>query len=253
MKIFICDDQEIHLLAIKKIVESLIACKDAPMSIAIATTEFEEIISNLETNGLNIYFLDIDLNNDRYNGIDLALKIRQIDPLGFIIFITSYFEYGMLTFEYKIGAFDYIIKSLDSAILKEKINNVLNAVAQRHQFILNNQEKIDNDSKSIKFVSDYEEQFVLIEELIMLEMIGNHKLQVITKDRIFECNGTLGGFESKLPNYFFRCHRSVIINLKKVIKRSIKDESFVLSNGAEVQCSTRKQKKCIHMLDNLNI
>ncbi|BDR57028.1 LytR/AlgR family response regulator transcription factor [Xylocopilactobacillus apis] len=252
IKIFICDDQEIHLKAIQKIIEDGILFAEVPMQIKLATTDPFEIVNNITPSETNVYFLDIDLSNETYDGLKLAIKIRESDSHGFLIFITSHLEFGMLTFEYKLGAFDYIVKTPDTELLKSKINSALKAIADRCQTDQHNQEE-DKNPQRIKFTSDYEEKYVLINELIMLEVIGNHKLQIMSKHQNFECNGALGKLEYELPNYFFRCNRSIIINLKEVASRSEKNETITLSNGAEVQCSKRQQKKFEQLITKLNL
>ncbi|BDR59124.1 LytR/AlgR family response regulator transcription factor [Xylocopilactobacillus apicola] len=252
IKIYVCDDQEIHLLAIKKIIEDAILFAEVPMQIELASTDPVEIAEHFEPSETNVYFLDIDLSNETYDGLKLAIKIRESDPRGFIIFITSHLEFGMLTFEYKLGTFDYIVKTPDPALLKNRVESTLKAIAERYQTEQVNQEQ-ENHPKRIKFTSDYEEKYVPINELIMLEIVGNHKLQVMSKHQNFECNGSLGKLEYELPNYFFRCHRSTIINLKEVVSRSAKDEIISMSNGAELQCSRRQQKKFEKLLNEFNL
>ena len=55
----------------------------------------------------------VDMANDLgadINGINLGEEIRQLDPTGYIIFITTHAELSHLTFKYKVEALDYIIK-----------------------------------------------------------------------------------------------------------------------------------------------
>jgi two-component system response regulator AgrA len=252
IKIFICDDELIHLEAIRQVIERGILFSKITTKIELATTEPEKIMDSLDKldrHELNVYFLDIDLSHEIYDGLKLAMKIREKDPFGFIIFITSHIEFGFLTFEYKLGAFDYIVKTDSSELLKNKIISTLKAIEDRWNVNLQNNEE---QSAKIKFISDYEEKFIPVNELIALEIVGNHKLQIISKYKIFESNGTLGKIENKLPNSFFRCHRSSIINLKEVVSVSKKGEIVTMSNGIEIQCSKRQQKKFLQLLKEIN-
>lgn len=56
--------------------------------------EFIEYIKENTASG--IYFLDVDLKSD-INGIQLAEQIREYDPRGFIVFITTHAEMSYLT------------------------------------------------------------------------------------------------------------------------------------------------------------
>ncbi|BDR57861.1 LytR/AlgR family response regulator transcription factor [Xylocopilactobacillus apicola] len=232
-KIFICDDQPTHLGAVKKIVENGILFAEHPFNIELATTDPNEIVQHLGNNEMAVYFLDIDLNHEEYDGLKLAMKIREKDPFGFLIFITSHLEFGMVTFEYKLGAFDYIMKTPDLELFKERILAALRAVVERTT--------TNSEVNRIKLKTDYEDRYLSVEDLIMLEIVGNHRLQITTKDQVTECNGTLKKVKSELPNYFFSCNRGIVINLKEVAAQKL--ETVVMTNGSIVQCSGRQMKE----------
>ncbi len=250
IQIFICDDQKNHLDMIRKVIENKIVFSDVPMKVALATTNPIEIIKNINPKTTNVYFLDIDLNSVSYDGLKLGVKIRSIDVHSFIIFITSHLEFGMLTFEYKLGAFDYIVKTSDKQLFANKIDIALKAISERYQTDQHNQED-EGNMQIKKFVSNHEEKHIPTKELIMLEVVGNHKIKVLSKHQIFECYGTLGSFIAELPDYFFRINRSIIINLKMVVNCSTKKEIIMMSNGVSILCSRRQLRKLNNLLDEL--
>lgn len=59
--------------------------------------------------GCDIAFLDIDFEGKRYNGIDIARRIRSKRKDAVIIFVTNYIEYAPEGYE--INAFRYVLKS----------------------------------------------------------------------------------------------------------------------------------------------
>lgn len=253
-KIFVCDDQDIYLKNISKIIKDRILFLDMPMKIEFATTKPAELISKLDSriSEKDIYFLDIDLSDETYDGLKLAVKIRKYDPDGFIIFITSHLEFGMLTFEYKIGAFDYIVKTDDWQAFKDKIGEALSSIAERCETGKINSEK-KNELKLLKFVSDYDIKQVNIDDLVSLEVVGNHKISVTGKYQMFQCNGSLSKIFNNLPEYFFKCSRSSIINLKEMESRSVKDEVIIMSNGSKIPCSKWQQNKFKDTLDKFSM
>lgn len=140
--ILICEDDKIQLNQITKIITNLIMIEDFPMKVILSTNSPEEIISHIISNlGTNfIYFLDIDL--DSYmNGIELAEKIREIDSLGKIIFITAHEEMAPLTFKYKVEALDFIskCKGID---LSGNIDTVLTTILKRDSLNLEKKERL---------------------------------------------------------------------------------------------------------------
>ncbi|MBP1047234.1 response regulator transcription factor [Enterococcus sp. BWM-S5] len=255
INIFICDDSIQHLENIKEIIKAGTLFLDTPMNIKQATTSPKSLLEAMgqyKDDETNVYFLDIDLADRQYDGLQLAVAIRERDPLGFIVFVTSHVEFGFLTFEYKLGAFDYIVKTADSDILRSKIFATIKAIEKRWNTKVSSSKEWQQTSRKIRFVSDYEEKYVGLEEIIAMEVIGNHKLQVVTKHQIFECNSSLGNFEKQLPEYFFRCHRSYIINLKEVESKSRTAEEVVMTNGFVVQCAKRQQKKFLELIKMIN-
>ncbi|MHC5229290.1 LytR/AlgR family response regulator transcription factor [Enterococcus sp. LJL99] len=248
--IFICDDNNTHLKLVEDSVTKAIMFSELKTQIKIATTNPKELVANIEVGEgkENIYFLDIDYEGTDTNGLQLGMKIREIDPFGLMIFITSHVEFGFLTFEYKLGAFDYIIKPVDSELLKEKIMSSFRAIEKRIELKELNATNGVSEGKSIRFVSDYEEKFVLIEQILLIETIGNHKLKVTTKEQIFECNGSLGKLEKEVPNYFFRSHRSYLVNMREVKGKDKVSDQFVLSNGVKIDCSRKNRKQFYELM-----
>ncbi|BDR55552.1 LytR/AlgR family response regulator transcription factor [Xylocopilactobacillus apis] len=231
IKIYVCDDQEVHLQAITQIIENRIAFEEISMELVLATTNPSELLERFNSQEINVYFLDIDLSDEQYDGLNLALKIRESDPNGFIIFITSHLEFGMLIFEYKIGALNYIVKTADPELLKSKINSTIDTICERTQNSVNQHEQ------EIKFASGRGDKYILISDLIALELVGNHKLEIVSKHQVFNCNGSLGQFEDELPNHFIRCRRDMLVNLNEVVTCSVKEEMITMSNGFTISCS----------------
>ena len=80
-------------------------------------SEILTIVSKDKQKG--IYFLDIELGDDRKKeGIYLGEKIRQYDPDGYIIYITSHSELSMMVLRHKVAATDFIPKDETEHIKK---------------------------------------------------------------------------------------------------------------------------------------
>jgi two-component system nitrogen regulation response regulator GlnG len=68
----------------------------------------------------DVILLDIRLGNE--SGLDLFRRIRQADPKALVIFITGHGTAEMAIEAMKLGAFEYIVKPLDTAQLREIVN-----------------------------------------------------------------------------------------------------------------------------------
>lgn len=58
----------------------------------------------------------------------------------------------MLTFKYKISTLDYIVKTTDTELLKNKINSVIDTICERYE-----KSKDSHSEQEIKFTSDRED------------------------------------------------------------------------------------------------
>ena len=103
LKIYICEDDLKQLERITKAVQNTIVIEELDMKVEIASRDPFEIIEHIEDDaGTGIYFLDVELNAN-IDGIELASRIRNFDPRGFIIFITTHPELSYLTFKYRVS------------------------------------------------------------------------------------------------------------------------------------------------------
>ena len=119
LKAFICEDNKNQREKLTKIIEDIILIENYDMDLGLSTSDPYELINSITgTTNTGIYFLDVDLHSD-INGIQLAEKIREHDPRGFIVFITTHAEMSYLTFIYKVEAMDYIIKIIIITLGKE--------------------------------------------------------------------------------------------------------------------------------------
>lgn len=127
LNVIICEDNENQRKRITKFIEDSIMIENLDMKIALSTENPMEIIEYLNKNEISgLYFLDVDLQSD-INGIKLAEVVREYDPRGFIVFVTTHAEMSYLTFLYKVEAMDYIIKD-NIEIIKDRIHQcILNA------------------------------------------------------------------------------------------------------------------------------
>lgn len=106
LSIFVCEDNNEQREKFTKIIQNLILIENFDMELKLSTSKPDDILDYLAENDVSgLYFLDIDLKSS-INGIELASMIRQYDPRGFIVFITTHSEMSYLTFIYKVEAMD---------------------------------------------------------------------------------------------------------------------------------------------------
>lgn len=236
LSIVICEDNETQRKRITKFIEDSIMIENLDMEIALSTGHPEETIEYLKKNEISgLYFLDVDLNSDM-NGIKLAEIIREYDPRGFIVFVTTHAEMSYLTFMYKVEAMDYIIKDKPETV-KERI----------HECILNANKKYSSKATELQknFTIKADDKIINIEynKILFFETSDIiHKVLLHAVDRQIEFYAKMKDIEVKLDDRFYRCHRSFLVN-KDNIKEIDKNNRVVyMINGQECLVATRLLK-----------
>ena len=113
MKILLVDDEQLQLFRLES------ACKKVlPDNVFLAYTNPAQAIEENQNNKIDLAFLDIEM--PKVNGIQLAKKLKKINPAIKIIFVTAYNEYALEAF--KIHAFGYITKPVNENKIKEEID-----------------------------------------------------------------------------------------------------------------------------------
>ena len=179
----------------------------------------------------DIYFLDVDLNN-KINGFKLAEKIRDIDSLGYIIFITTHSELTYLTFKYRVEAMDFILKDNVNEI-DFRINECLSHI---HKHI--NKEK--SDVKTLTLTLDDRIIKILLKDIVFIETSTNsHKIIIHESNRKTEIFTTLKEISKNLDDRFYRCHRAYIVNKNRIKEINKINRIVYMDNGAECLASFR--------------
>lgn len=122
--VYICDDERQHLKLLKKIISEIIVSEKLhEIKIVCATKDPIEILDKANDNEASIYFLDIELGENKISGLELAARIRQRNSNASIIMITSH-NFALETYKMKIGVTDYIMK-VDPDVVAERIKECL--------------------------------------------------------------------------------------------------------------------------------
>lgn len=233
LNVFICEDIKKQLDKLTEIIKNIIIIEDLDMHVTLATQNPREILDYIEREDCTgVYFLDIDLKDD-INGIKLGEKIREIDPRGFIIFITTHAEMSLLTFKYKVEALDYIIKD-DFEDVKKRIHDCLLNVNGKYL-------RKKNDIQKIFHVKNgYRTIHVDFNKIMFFETSETiHKVKLHAEDRQIEFYGKIHEVVNGLDDRFHRCHRSYIVNKDKISEIDKKTRVIYLDNGQKCSASVR--------------
>ena len=106
MRIAICDDEA----PTRTYLASLIRAQDRPCEVVEYASAGDCLADH---RGIDLLFLDIELNAAGPDGMALARQIREDRPTAqpIIIFVTGYERYVFDAFD--VGAFQYLLKPVD--------------------------------------------------------------------------------------------------------------------------------------------
>lgn len=236
--IVLCEDKQVILNNIRANLEKVIKQNGIDAVISFTADNPKKIIeySKQYVDGINAYFLDINLGTNM-NGLELAKQIRSHDPHCYITFVTGHPELCMTVFKYHIEAFEYLIKPVSYQALEE----CMLSIDKHYANYLNHQKH--NKGAIIKIRSGNTDYTVELQNIIYVESI-NQKLVVHTKNRNIEFFGYLKDIINELNKngkYFYRCHRSYIVNINHIKEVNYKD-SYIIMSGDEKCYMSRQQK-----------
>lgn len=192
----------------------------------------EELL-NAYPDKVDILFLDIQM--DKLTGMDVAKKIREFDTNVEIVFTTAIIDY--IHEGYEVRAYRYLIKPLDyDCILKHTKACIDDLIDRKCTIVIKDR---------------LETAIIQIAEILYIEVLRK-EITIYTKDNKYSFKTSMKSIEDTLlKKNFFRCHRSYLINLKKVTWLREK-ENVVIIDDYEVPLSRYKLKtlknKLAHIL-----
>jgi two-component system LytT family response regulator len=194
----------------------------------------------------DLVFLDIEMPG--YSGLQLLEFFNTQDVQFDIIFVTAFNEYAIQAF--KISAFDYLLKPVDTKELRETLTRFSERRQKQKIFerVSLLKETLNNPSTptQIAISSVQGIDFVELSKVMLLEADGTYtKINMVESEPILSSK-PLGEFETLLQKNsdFFRAHRSYLVNLKFVRKLSSKEgDIIILKNEQEIPLSRYRKKE----------
>lgn len=189
-----------------------------------------------------LVFLDIEMPG--YSGLQLMELVEQ--PGFQVVFTTAYSEYALQAFE--VSAIDYLLKpirieKLVNAVAKAEQHLASHATPQRVAALRQNMQAGAVQQLVLPVADGY--LFLPPADIEMLEAEGGYTRIHKTDGSSLLITRLIRDFEKHLDGlpYFFRCHRSHIVNLQRV-QRWIKSDggTMRLQSGKEVPISRDKRE-----------
>jgi two-component system LytT family response regulator len=177
----------------------------------------------------DVVFLDI--NMPVLNGFDFLESLEQQNFM--LVFVTAYEQYGIKAL--KAHPVDYLLKPINIKELQQTVK----------QLVIRSKEvsKIPS-GKTNKIMVPITHGFTILDcEHIIRFMADDCYTKIYTSEgKLITVSRTLKEFESTVPaEYFYRIHKSHLINLHYVKEFSNLDGGFVtMKDGSKLELSRRK-------------
>ena len=147
----------------------------------------------------DLVFMDIEL--PEMDGMEAARRLREIDSLVTLVFVTNMAQYALNGYE--VAALDFILKPVSYASFAMKLRRAV---------------------KNIRKLEDTELHLVLPNGFIRLPTsqvlyaeVQKHYLTYHTEEEAYTVRGSMKEAEERLtPLHFLRCNNCYLVNLRRV-------------------------------------
>ena len=222
IRIAICDDEA----PTRAYLASLIRAQDCPCEVVEYASAGDCLADH---RGIDLLFLDIELNATGPDGMALARQIREGSSAAqpVIIFVTGYERYVFDAFD--VGAFQYLLKPVD----EEKFARVFTRAIEQ----IKTGRAQPRFSHALALQSAGASRTVPLDNIYYIES-SNHKVVLRLKDGVFSCYGKIRDLEAELGDQFFRIHKGYLVNLAYV--EGYSKTELTLANGEKLLISKYK-------------
>ena len=220
IRIAICDDEA----PTRAYLASLIRAQDCPCEVVEYASAGDCLADH---RGIDLLFLDIELNATGPDGMALARQIREQSAVTqpVIIFVTGYERYVFDAFD--VGAFQYLLKPVD----EEKFAQVFTRAAA--QIGAGRETPV----RTLTLQSAGVSRTVPLDSIYYIES-SNHKVVLRLKDGEFSCYAKIRDLEAELGDQFCRIHKGYLVNLAYV--EGYSKTELTLTNGEKLLISKYK-------------
>ncbi|MBD0836417.1 LytR/AlgR family response regulator transcription factor [Aestuariibaculum suncheonense] len=174
--------------------------------------EAQELINTLKP---DLIFLDIEMPG--LTGFEL---LKNLAHMPMVVFCTAYDQYSLQAFE--TNSVDYLVKPVRLERLEktiEKLKRFRTTPYETHQLLdlvkTLTEKKDEKVMTSISVKKDDKLVFIKLEDVTYFESDERYVFVYNSKGK-FLIEQSLSKLEEKLPDYFLRVHRSIIINTEYV-------------------------------------
>lgn len=211
LRIALCEDNPEEQLHLLRIIENY----QIPTTVTVFCNG-EELLADYQVREFDVIFMDIYMGG--MSGVKTVEAIREIDKNVSVAFTTSSTDYTLAS--YRLGAIKYIEKPVGDRSVFELLDLAWLKKKNEPQLIL----KIKGRLTSIPF-----------DRILYTEQKSHTLFVYLTGGEIVQVNEKLNDIEKQFDKeYFFRSHKSYLVNLAYVKKVNTDLMVFTMIEGENV-------------------
>ncbi len=248
LKIAIIEDNPLHLANLETIIHDFIKehhCRfavDAYMSLKAC----KDLISKQEI--YDIYFIDLEIESQRYGGLDTVVEVRRYNPYASFVFMTTISEAMPLTLEAHIGVRDFIAKDSGRAEIVRRVCHCLEL--EMEKYYVHQEKQVDILSYSYQGNAGVSLPFRDI--LYVTPGTKSHRIIVFGKGYRKEIYGSLSEIRAlDTKRYLYQLSRSILLNPKNIKELKGDTREIIFCEGTTCQVSYLKMNQIKKYLENL--
>ena len=209
--VLLADDEPGMRLILRKKIE-----KTPGFAIVGEAEDGEALIRLFEKTHPQVVFLDVDMPGK--TGVECARLIQDQNPACILIFATGHEEYMSDAFE--VYAFDYLVKPFRLDRLEQTLRRILELGRRAPENVqLPAPRPAPDKAVSGRLMLRHRDgvSFVDMEDILLVQREDRATVIYTDKGERFVLSEGLSETEARLdPEIFFRCHKSYIINLRRI-------------------------------------
>ena len=181
------------------------------------------LVKAMSTQADNYQLIFLDIEMEDINGIETAKLLRNLDKSFVLIYVTSYEQYALESFE--VSPFRYLIKPLSTEKLRDVLSDVLVELTAKQKFLFY---QVGMEHFQVILYSEFGRK-------IHLELVNDNSVLFY---------GKISTLEEELPQtHFIRVNSGAIINLDYVV--SFNRNEVTMINGDCITISRSRKKTVV--------
>ncbi len=209
MKIALCDDEKFWVDELRRLLNEYHSDRHTDYYITTFSSG-KELLKNSDK--YDVIFMDYRMGG--LDGIETARKIREQNNRCVIIFVSSYPDVAIDTFE--VNAFRFLVKPIDKDKLFKSLDDFRKQTENDDFIILKGREG---------------ERIIRASEIVFCEAVYKHTLLHMANEIIESAKNIKEIQKQMTKDIFFRCHKAYIVSFPHI--KSFDNNCIIMDNGEQ--------------------